>query len=117
MLQYYEPQRDFGTPPSTADEVVRLTIDGIEVRVPAGTSVMRAAQECGNSIPKLCATDSLEPFGSCRMCQVEVKQGEMPPRVVVGSCGPSWPGPLPGCARRSGRASPPASPTFGGIAP
>jgi formate dehydrogenase major subunit len=41
--------------------------------VPAGTSVMRAAAMLGTAIPKLCATDSLEPFGSCRLCLVEIE--------------------------------------------
>jgi formate dehydrogenase major subunit len=68
----YEPQQDFGTPESRSDVAVTLTIDGRAVTVPAGTSVMRAAAECGGSIPKLCATDSVKAFGSCRMCLVEV---------------------------------------------
>ena len=63
---------DYGTPKSTSTEIVSLTIDGNRVDVPAGTSIMRAAGENGCSIPKLCATDSLEPFGSCRMCLVEI---------------------------------------------
>ena len=50
-----------------------LTIDGFEVTVPAGTSLMRAAMDAGTQIPKLCATDSLEPFGSCRLCLVEIE--------------------------------------------
>ena len=53
--------------------MVLLTIDGMEVSVPVGTSVMRAAAENGVNIPKLCATDSLEPFGSCRLCLVEIE--------------------------------------------
>jgi formate dehydrogenase major subunit len=73
MLQYYEPEKDFGTPPSLAAEAVALTIDGVLVNVPAGTSVMRAAAEVGIKIPKLCATDSLEAFGSCRMCMVQIE--------------------------------------------
>ena len=63
---------DYGTPVSTSEELVSVTIDGITRQVAAGTSVMRAAGEQGCSIPKLCATDSLEPFGSCRMCVVEI---------------------------------------------
>ena len=59
---------DRGTPASLAGETVTLTIDGLDVTVPAGTSVMRAASLAGLDIPKLCATDSLEPFGSCRLC-------------------------------------------------
>ncbi|MFD1611844.1 formate dehydrogenase subunit alpha [Sphingomonas tabacisoli] len=68
----YEFQPDFGTPASRADETVTLTIDGRGVTVPAGTTVMRAAAEAGLAIPKLCATDSLKQFGSCRLCLVEI---------------------------------------------
>ncbi len=68
----YEPQADFGTPEVLSDTAVSLTIDGRAVTVPMGTSVMRAAKECGGSIPSLCATDSVKAFGSCRMCLVEV---------------------------------------------
>ena len=66
----YQPQPDFGTPPSRSDEMVELTIDGRAVRVPAGTSVMRAGAEQGTALPKLCATDSVAAFGSCRLCLV-----------------------------------------------
>jgi formate dehydrogenase major subunit len=64
---------DFGTPASKSEHRVTLTIDGQEVSVPAGTSIMRAAQALGTTIPKLCATDSLEPFGSCRLCLIEIE--------------------------------------------
>ena len=63
---------DHGTPASTAEQMVCVDVDGVTVTVPAGTSVMRAASEAGFAIPKLCATDSLEPFGSCRLCLVEI---------------------------------------------
>jgi formate dehydrogenase major subunit len=63
---------DFGTPARASDSKVTLRIDGQEVTVPAGTSVMAAAMALGTKIPKLCATDSLEPFGSCRLCLVEI---------------------------------------------
>ena len=69
----YEPQPDFGTPAARSDKTVTLTIDGRDVTVPEGTSVMRAAAECGGEIPKLCATDMVKSFGSCRMCLVEVE--------------------------------------------
>lgn len=68
----YEPQNDFGTPESRAEDKVTLRIDGRSVTVPVGTSIMRAAAECGGQIPKLCATDNVKAFGSCRMCLVEV---------------------------------------------
>ena len=64
---------DYGTPAVVADREVTLNIDGVAVSVPAGTSVMRAAVQAGVMIPKLCATDSLEPFGSCRLCLVEIE--------------------------------------------
>jgi formate dehydrogenase major subunit len=65
-------QTDFGTPARIAANGVTVTIDGRSVSVPAGTSIMRAAATHGTSIPKLCATDNLEAFGSCRLCMVEI---------------------------------------------
>ncbi len=64
---------DYGTKPSAATRLVTLTIDGQSVSVPEGTSVMRAATEIGTQIPKLCATDMLDSFGSCRLCLVEIE--------------------------------------------
>jgi formate dehydrogenase major subunit len=64
---------DYGTPAVCAGREVALDIDGVKVSVPAGTSVMRAAIRAGAMIPKLCATDSLKPFGSCRLCLVEIE--------------------------------------------
>ena len=73
----YEPQADFGTPEVRSEipvtlSPVTLLIDGREVSVPTGTTVMRAAAVSGGSIPKLCATDSLKQYGSCRLCLVEI---------------------------------------------
>jgi formate dehydrogenase major subunit len=64
---------DFGTPARVSAEEVTLTIDGAQVTVAKGTSLMRAAMDAGVQVPKLCATDSLEPFGSCRLCLVEIE--------------------------------------------
>ncbi len=64
---------DRGTPERVSEATVELEIDGIPVSVPVGTSVMRAASLAGIAVPKLCATDSLEPFGSCRLCLVEIE--------------------------------------------
>ncbi|MDE2326402.1 MAG: (2Fe-2S)-binding protein, partial [Rhodospirillales bacterium] len=64
---------DYGTKASNAAALVTLTIDGVKVSVPEGTSVMRAAMEIGTQIPKLCATDMLDSFGSCRLCLVEIE--------------------------------------------
>ena len=73
MVEFYQPQADFGTPSLKSTELVTLSIDGRDVSVPAGTSVMRAAFEAGIKVPKLCATDTLESFGSCRVCLVEIE--------------------------------------------
>ncbi len=73
MINFFDPQTDLGTPARDSDVQVSLSIDGRPISVPAGTSVMRAAAMLGTSIPKLCATDSLEAFGSCRMCMVEIE--------------------------------------------
>jgi len=68
-------EKDFGTKSVHAvdNKTVTLEIDGREVTVPEGTSIMRAAAELGIMVPKLCATDSLDPFGSCRLCLVEIE--------------------------------------------
>ena len=64
---------DYGTLKSEATKMVTLEIDGHEISVPEGTSIMRAAMELGTKIPKLCATDSVKAFGSCRLCLVEIE--------------------------------------------
>src|SRR6267378_1939306 len=67
-----EAMIDRGTPPRASGQAISLEIDGIAVTVPAGTSLMRAASLAGIQVPKLCATDSLDAFGSCRLCLVEI---------------------------------------------
>ncbi|ADI30809.1 formate dehydrogenase subunit alpha [Methylotenera versatilis] len=69
----YDDQLDYGTPASDSDVQVTLMIDDREITVPEGTSIMRASIMAGINVPKLCATDSLEPFGSCRLCVVEIE--------------------------------------------
>jgi len=73
MLQYYEPEKDYGTPPVQSSQMVSANIDGVSIEVPAGTSIMRAAALVGIKVPKLCATDSIDAFGSCRICLVEIE--------------------------------------------
>jgi formate dehydrogenase major subunit len=70
---YAKDYHDLGTTASAAGEVVTLQIDGATVTVPAGTSLMRAAALADRDIPKLCATDTLKAFGSCRVCLVEIE--------------------------------------------
>ena len=66
-------QIDYGTPASRRSEKLCLTIDGATIEVPEGTSILRAAAIAGVHVPKLCATDSLNAFGSCRLCLVEIE--------------------------------------------
>ncbi|MBZ9537457.1 formate dehydrogenase subunit alpha [Modicisalibacter tunisiensis] len=85
MINYFDPrqtaldpdrvsvERDLGTPARLSATAVALTIDGMEISVPEGTSVMRAAALAGVTVPKLCASDNLEAFGSCRLCAVEIE--------------------------------------------
>ena len=78
---------DFGTPAKDGPATVSVEVDGLRVTVPEGTSVMRAAALAGVDVPKLCATDTLEAFGSCRLCLVEI-DGR---RGTPASCTTPWP--------------------------
>jgi formate dehydrogenase major subunit len=85
MITYYDPKtepadnqladlnKDLGTPPSKSNVQVSVQIDGVTIVVPEGTSVLRAAAIADINIPKLCASDNLEAFGSCRLCAVEIE--------------------------------------------
>jgi len=64
---------DLGTPVSASEDTVQIEIDGLPATVKAGTTILRAAREAGVDVPKLCATDNLKPFGSCRLCLVEIE--------------------------------------------
>ncbi|MBP0597879.1 formate dehydrogenase subunit alpha [Herbaspirillum sp. LeCh32-8] len=79
-------ETDYGTPARVSEQEVTLEIDGVSITVPAGTSVMRASVEAGINVPKLCATDSLEPFGSCRLCLVEIEKDGRKMKGYPASC-------------------------------
>ena len=79
---------DFGTPKVISDTPITLSIDGIEICVPMGTSLMRAARLAGTNIPSLCATDSLKALGSCRMCLVEIDGHKGTPASCTTLAGP-----------------------------
>ena len=81
-------EHDYGTPAKVGSETITVSVDGHDVCVPAGTSVLRAASEAGIPIPKLCATDSLEPFGSCRLCLVEIDGKKGTPASCTTPCEP-----------------------------
>ncbi len=59
----------------TGVDTVTLTIDGVEVTVPKGTLVIRAAETIGVQIPRFCDHPLLDPIGACRQCLVEVEMG------------------------------------------
>ncbi len=84
MLSKFD--QDFGTPSVDSAKQVTLQIDGMSVTVPAGTSIMRAAAGAGVSVPKLCATDAIEPFGSCRLCLVEIEGRKGYPASCTTQC-------------------------------
>ena len=77
---------DLGTPEVLSDTCVSVLINGDPVVVPAGTSVMRAAIGAGIEIPRLCATDRLDAFGSCRLCVVEVDGRKGTPASCTTPC-------------------------------
>ena len=82
-VERFNPNKDYGTPARLSETLVSLEIDGVEITVPEGTSVMRAAALADINIPKLCASDNLESFGSCRLCAVEIegRRGYPSPRT------------------------------------
>ena len=89
-------------------DLVTLTIDGIEVSVPKGTLVIRAAEQLGIEIPRFCDHPLLDPVGACRQCLVEVEIARRRPD----GCPPGMPKPLASCTTRSPTAwsSRPSSP-------
>ena len=88
MKQLNDTDIDYGTPKRSSGQLVTVEIDGVQVEVAAGTSVMRAAVDAGINVPKLCATDSLEPFGSCRLCLVEIEGRKGYPASCTTPCEP-----------------------------
>jgi len=68
---------------------VTLTIDGREVTVPRGTTVLEAAKSIGIEIPTFCWHPKLKPVGACRMCYVEI---EKRPKLEVSCCTEAMPG-------------------------
>ena len=63
--------------------MTKIVLDGREVEVDPKQPLIRACHEQDVDVPMYCYHPGLTPVGSCRICQVEVKQGELPPRVVV----------------------------------
>ena len=64
--------------------MVSLTIDGIDIKVEKGTTLLEAAKKIAVRIPTLCHHEALTPYGGCRLCIVEVKQGDI--KQIVSSC-------------------------------
>jgi bidirectional [NiFe] hydrogenase diaphorase subunit len=64
--------------------MIKLTINGLQVEVDKGTTILEAAQFLGFQIPTLCHMEGLTPYGACRLCVVEI--GEGPKSRLVTSC-------------------------------
>lgn len=64
--------------------MIKLKINGLDVSVEKGTTVLEAARFLGFSIPTLCHMEGLTPYGACRLCVVEI--GEEPKSKLVSSC-------------------------------
>ena len=73
MSCHCQSSLDLGTPASQSSQRVSFTLDGQTLTAAAGTTIIRAAAEAGIKIPKLCATEQLNSFGSCRLCLVQVE--------------------------------------------
>ncbi|KOV70768.1 NADH-quinone oxidoreductase subunit G [Streptomyces sp. MMG1121] len=68
------------------EDLVTLTIDGIEISVPKGTLVIRAAEQLGVEIPRFCDHPLLDPAGACRQCIVEVEGQRKPMASCTITC-------------------------------
>ena len=64
--------------------MIQLTINGLNVSVEEGTTLLEAAKFLGFPIPTLCHMEGLSPYGACRLCVVEI--GEGPRSKLVASC-------------------------------
>ncbi|AOR32712.1 NADH-quinone oxidoreductase subunit G [Streptomyces fodineus] len=68
------------------EDLVTLTIDGVEISVPKGTLVIRAAEQLGIEIPRFCDHPLLDPAGACRQCIVEVEGQRKPMASCTITC-------------------------------
>src|SRR5208337_4691985 len=64
--------------------MINLTINDRQVEVPEGTTVLEAARKVGISIPTLCYYEAIKPYGGCRLCAVQVTQGNR--TQITASC-------------------------------
>lgn len=75
-----------GSPAVPPEDLVTLTIDGVEISVPKGTLVIRAAEQLGIEIPRFCDHPLLDPAGACRQCIVEVEGQRKPMASCTITC-------------------------------
>ncbi|HET7900505.1 MAG TPA: 2Fe-2S iron-sulfur cluster-binding protein, partial [Candidatus Nanopelagicales bacterium] len=61
------------SPATTAVDGITMSVDGVDVTVPKGTLVIRAAEQLGVAVPRFCDHPLLEPVAACRMCLVEIE--------------------------------------------
>lgn len=72
--------------PAAPENIVTLTIDGVEVSVPKGTLVIRAAEQLGIEVPRFCDHPLLDPVGACRQCIVEIEGQRKPSASCTITC-------------------------------
>ena len=65
--------------------MIQMTINGREIRMPEGRTLLEACREHGIHIPTLCYHPALEPYGGCRLCMVDISMAGRGPRLVA-SC-------------------------------
>ncbi|QSY47018.1 MULTISPECIES: NADH-quinone oxidoreductase subunit G [Streptomyces] len=75
-----------GSAPVPPEDLVSVTIDGIQISVPKGTLVIRAAELLGIEIPRFCDHPLLDPVGACRQCIVEVEGQRKPMASCTITC-------------------------------
>lgn len=72
--------------------MISLTINDKKIEVEEGLTVLKAAEKAGIKIPTLCSHRALSPYGACRLCLVEIRQGEGPPEIQASCTYPAMEG-------------------------
>jgi len=76
-----------GAPVEKREDLVSLSIDGVEVSVPKGTLIIRAAEQLGVAVPRFCDHPLLDPVAACRMCLIEIEGMPKPQPACAVTCG------------------------------
>eukprot|EP01006_Ploeotia_vitrea_P009518 TRINITY_DN22506_c0_g1_i1.p1 TRINITY_DN22506_c0_g1~~TRINITY_DN22506_c0_g1_i1.p1 ORF type:complete len:730 (+),score=431.74 TRINITY_DN22506_c0_g1_i1:69-2258(+) len=89
MLKRFKSSSSSAAQAQAVDNSIQVTVNGEQVSIPNGATVLRACEEAGVEVPRFCYHDRLSIAGNCRMCLVEVEKSPKP----VASCAmPAMPG-------------------------